>query len=79
MPHFSGGETTSHQSIDTFGRHLITFEQLFRKLSLQAESNPGNVMFISLYLALVYLKPLPELGQALPLQRKMLSDVIMIV
>ena len=33
-------------------------------------------IFISLYLALVYLKPLPELGLALPLQRKKLSDVM---
>ena len=33
-------------------------------------------IFLSLYLALVYLKPLPELGLALSLQRKKLSDVM---
>ena len=31
-------------------------------------------IFISLHLALVYLKSLPELGLALPMQRKKLSD-----
>ena len=34
-------------------------------------------IFISLHLALVYLKSLPELGLALPMQRKKLSDVIL--
>ena len=33
-------------------------------------------MFISLYLALIYLNPLSELGLALPLHRKKLSDVM---
>ena len=33
-------------------------------------------IFKSLYLALDYLKPLPELSLALPLQRKKLSDVM---
>ena len=32
--------------------------------------------FLSLYLALAYLKLLPELGLALPLQRKKLPDVM---
>ena len=37
---------------------------------------PAARVFISFYLALVYLKPLPELGLALPLQKKKLSDVM---
>ena len=45
-------------------------------MSLRAESDPGGVNFLSLYLALDYLKSLPEFCLALPLQRKKLSDVM---
>ena len=75
-PHLSKGETTSRPNIDMFGLYLIMFGRFFRELLLRAESDPGGVNFLSLYLALVYLKPLPELALALPLQRKELSDVM---
>ena len=69
-PRFSGGETTSRPNIDNV---WPIFGRFFRELSLQADSNPGGANF---YLSLIYLKLLPELGLALPLQRKQLSDVM---
>ena len=75
-PSFPAGKTKSRPNIDTFGLYLIMFGRFFRGLLLRAESNAGGANFISLYLALVYLKPLSELGLALPLQRKHLSNVM---
>ena len=45
MFRFSGGETTSHPNIDTFGRYLIIFGRFFRGLSLRADSDPGGTNF----------------------------------
>ena len=77
MFRFSGGETARRPDIDTFGRYLIIFGRFFRGMSLRADSAIlAARIFISLYIALVYLKSLPELGLAPPLQRKKLSAVM---
>ena len=70
MPRLSGGETTSRPNIDTFGRYLIIFGRFFANCRFEERAILAARIFISLYLALVYLKPLPELGLALPLKRK---------
>ena len=75
-PRISGGETTSRPNIDTFGRYLIIFGRFFANCRSEQTAILAARIFISLYLALVYLKPLSELGLALPLGRKKLSDVM---
>ena len=75
-PRFSGGETTSRPKIDTFGRYLIVSVRLFANCRSEQTAILAARIFISLYLALVYVKLLPELGIALPLQRIKLSDVM---
>ena len=75
-PRFSGGETTSRPNIDTFGRYLIVFGRFFANYRFEQTAILAARIFISLYLALIYLKSLPKLDLALPLQRKKLSDVM---
>ena len=75
-PHFSGGETTSCPNIDTFGRYFIIFGPFFANCRFEQTAILAEGIFTSLYLALVYLKLLPELGLVLPLQRNKLSDVM---
>ena len=69
-------ETMSRPNIDTFGRYLIIFGRFFANCRFQQRAILAARIFISLYLALIYLKSLPELGLALPMQRKKLSDVM---
>ena len=73
MFRFSGGETTSRPNIDTL---LIFSDGSFAECRSEQTAILAARIFISLYLALVYLNPLPELGLALPLHRKKLSDVM---
>ena len=80
-PHLSGGETTSRPNTDNVWPILIDY---FRADLSRANCHYKQAtilaarIFISLYLVLVYLKPLPELGLAHLLQIKKLSDVMAI-
>ena len=74
IPCFSEGETTSRPNIDNVWRVFDYFRGVVSRTV--ASSRGGADFYIFVYLALAYLKPLPELGLALPLQRKKLSDVM---
>ena len=76
-PRFLGGETAIRPNIDTFRRFFDFFRMILsRNVVTNRERSWRREFFLSLYLALVYIKPVPELGLALPPQRKKLSDVM---
>ena len=75
-PRVSGGEKTSRPKIGTFRRYLIISDAFLANCRFEQTAIMATAIFVSLYLALVYLKTLPEFGLALLLQRKKLSDVM---